>query len=56
MMQVAKRIPFDDPNVLNAARGAYIISNLIIFTVYMVIRGRINAKKGVYLLQSCLLG
>lgn len=45
MMQVAKRIPFDDPNVLNAARGAYIISNLIIFTVYMVIRGRINAKK-----------
>ena len=46
MMQVAKRIPFDDPNVLNACRAAYILSNLIIVSIYLYIQAQINKKKG----------
>ncbi|KAJ2900643.1 hypothetical protein MKZ38_002302 [Zalerion maritima] len=45
MVQVAKKIPFDDPNVLNAVRGLYILSNAIIFGIYMTVRSKINSKK-----------
>lgn len=45
MVQVAKRIPFDDPNVLNSVRAFYIFSNVIIAGIYLTVRSRINAKK-----------
>ena len=46
VMQVAKKIPFEDPNVLNACRGAYVISNILILFVYLYIQSAVNKKKG----------
>jgi len=46
MMQVSKRIPFDDPQVLLGVRVLYIASNLIIVGMYLYMRMQINAKKG----------
>lgn len=46
MMQVSKRIPFDDPFVLNCVRGTYIASNLIIAILYLYVQLQINKKKG----------
>lgn len=46
MMQVSKKIPFDDPQVLMSIRGLYVFSNLIIAVVYLVLQSRINSKKG----------
>lgn len=46
MMQVAKKIPFDDPNVLNICRAVYIASNLIILSIYLYIKATIDKKKG----------
>jgi hypothetical protein len=46
MMQVSKKIPFDDPNVLLGVRAAYVISNLIIAGVYLYVQMQINKKKG----------
>ncbi|KIM99052.1 hypothetical protein OIDMADRAFT_19967 [Oidiodendron maius Zn] len=45
MMQVSKRIPFDDPQVLMLVRGAYVLSNLIIVAVYAYTHMKINKKK-----------
>jgi hypothetical protein len=46
MMQVSKRIPFDDPNTLNMVRGLYICSNLIILAIYSWVAKSIKDKKG----------
>lgn len=46
MMQVAKKVPFDDPNVLNMCRGAYALSNVIILCIYWYINSVIDRKKG----------
>lgn len=46
MIQFAKKIPFDDPNVLNGCRAAYVVSNLIIAGLYLYIQAQINKKKG----------
>jgi hypothetical protein len=48
MIQVAKKIPFDDPNVLNSCRAAYIASNLIIAGLYVYVQLQINKKKGTF--------
>jgi hypothetical protein len=45
-MQISKKIPFDDPNVLNGVRAMYIISNLIIAGVYLYVQAQINKKNG----------
>ncbi|ORY56852.1 inorganic phosphate transporter Pho88 [Pseudomassariella vexata] len=45
MMQVSKRIPFDDPNVLNACRALYVASNLLIAILYLYTQAQINKKK-----------
>ncbi|RCI17225.1 hypothetical protein L249_3174 [Ophiocordyceps polyrhachis-furcata BCC 54312] len=45
MMQVSKRIPFDDPTVLNGVRGIYVASNILIGLVYLFIHMQINKKK-----------
>lgn len=46
MMQVSKRIPLDDPATLNLVRAGYILSNVIIISVYAIVHFRINKKKG----------
>lgn len=46
MMQVSKKIPMDDPNVLNMIRVAYVVSNVIIISVYAYVHFQINKKKG----------
>ncbi len=46
MMQVSKKIPFDDPQVLNYVRILYVVSNLIIAGVYLYLQQQINKKKG----------
>ncbi|UKZ68343.1 uncharacterized protein TrAtP1_009382 [Trichoderma atroviride] len=45
MMQVTKKIPFEDENVLNIVRAVYIGSNLIIAGIYFYIQLQINKKK-----------
>ncbi|KAK5939132.1 phosphate transporter (Pho88) [Knufia obscura] len=45
MMQVSKKIPFDDPQVLMGVRALYIVSNLIIFAVYFYTGMQIKKKK-----------
>jgi hypothetical protein len=46
MMQVSKRIPFEDPQVLMLVRGAYLLSNVIIVAIYAYTHLQINKKKG----------
>lgn len=46
MMQVAKKVPFDDPNVLNGVRAMYVLSNVIILSLYMYVSGQITKKNG----------
>jgi len=45
MMQVSKRIPFEDPQVLLGVRILYAVSNLIIFGLYFYIGSKIKAKR-----------
>lgn len=55
--QASKKIPFDDPNVLNGVRAAYVLSNVIMFAIYMWIMKKIDSKKGIdssHLLRSKL--
>lgn len=52
MMQVSKRIPFEDPDTLNIVRGVYIASNVIIALVYLYIQSVINKKKGTQMLEQ----
>jgi hypothetical protein len=51
MMQVSKKIPFEDPNVLNGCRALYIVSNLVIAGLYLYTQFQINKKKGACLLR-----
>lgn len=46
MMQVSKKIPFEDPQVLLGVRILYIVTNIIIAGVYLYLQNKINAKKG----------
>jgi hypothetical protein len=43
-MQVSKKIPFDDPNVLQGVRILYVVSNLLIFGLYFYTKSVINKK------------
>ncbi|KAI5288662.1 hypothetical protein KEM54_005022 [Ascosphaera aggregata] len=45
MMQVSKRIPFENPDVLFGVRSMYIASNILIFSLYLYVRSQINKKK-----------
>lgn len=44
MNQLAKKIPFEDENVLNGARAAYVLSNLIILGIYLYVRSVVTKK------------
>ena len=46
MMQASKKVPFEDPNVLNGVRALYVVSNLIIAGVYFYVQMQINKKRG----------
>ncbi len=46
MMQVSKKIPFDDPQVLMYVRILYIATNIVIAGVYLYLQLQINKKKG----------
>lgn len=46
MMQLSKKVPFDDPNVLNGVRALYILSNVIIVGVYFYVQQQIKKKHG----------
>ncbi|GJE85602.1 inorganic phosphate transport PHO88 [Phanerochaete sordida] len=43
-MQVARKIPFDDPQVLNYVRVAYVVVQLAVLGVYYFITSKIKAK------------
>jgi uncharacterized membrane protein len=45
-MQISKKIPFDNENVLNGVRALYIVSNLIIAGIYLYVQAQINKKNG----------
>ncbi|KAF4119505.1 hypothetical protein GMORB2_4635 [Geosmithia morbida] len=45
MMQVSKRVPFDDPSVLDLIRIGYVSSNVIIGLIYVYVQFQINKKK-----------
>ncbi|KAI4104187.1 MAG: hypothetical protein L6R37_003448 [Teloschistes peruensis] len=45
MMQVSKKIPFEDPQVLLGVRILYIVTNLVIAGLYLYLQNKINAKK-----------
>jgi hypothetical protein len=47
-MQISKKIPFDDPNVLNGVRALYIVSNIIIAAIYFYVQMQINKKNGAF--------
>jgi hypothetical protein len=46
MMQVSKKVPFDDPDVLLIVRGVYILSNVIILGLYLYTQAQISKKNG----------
>jgi hypothetical protein len=46
MMQVSKRIPFEDPQTLMLVRAGYVLSNVIIISIYAYVHFTINKKKG----------
>ena len=46
MMQLSKKIPFDNPDVLLMVRGMYILSNVIILGIYLYTQAQISKKKG----------
>jgi hypothetical protein len=46
LVQLAKKIPMEDPLVLNGARGVYVLSNLIILGMYLYVKLQIDKKNG----------
>lgn len=52
MMQLSKKIPFEDPNVLLGVRVLYVVSNAIILSIYLYTQAKINSKRGTSPLPS----
>jgi hypothetical protein len=46
VMQLAKKVPFDDPDILTLVRGMYVVSNVAILSLYLYTQSKINQKKG----------
>jgi hypothetical protein len=47
-MQISKKVPFEDPNVLNGVRALYVVSNVIIAGIYLYVQAQINKKNGAW--------
>jgi len=45
-MQASKKVPFEDPMVLNGVRALYVVSNLVIVGIYLYVQSAINKKRG----------
>ncbi|KAF9733610.1 hypothetical protein PMIN06_007221 [Paraphaeosphaeria minitans] len=43
-MQISKKVPFDNPDVLNGVRALYILSNAIIAGIYLYVQAQIKKK------------
>jgi len=41
-MQLAKRVPFDDPNVLMAVRVGYVLSQALCIGIYLYISAKVS--------------
>jgi hypothetical protein len=54
MMQVSKRIPFEEPNVLLSVRVCYVASNVLLALLYFYMQMRVNSKKGMTCLPKSL--
>ena len=52
MMQVSKKIDFEDPMILNGIRAVYIFTNVLILGIYLYIQSQANKKKGMLLITS----
>jgi len=50
-MQVARKIPFDDPVVLNCVRAGYIITQITCIAVYLYIAAKVKRKNDRTLLK-----
>lgn len=46
MMQVTKKVPFEDERVLLGVRVMYVLSNVIIIGLYLYTKFIINKKNG----------
>lgn len=46
MMQVSKRVPFDDPTVLLAVRVGYVAAQLLVLGLYLYTRTVVTKKNG----------
>ena len=46
MMQVSKKIPFENPDILLGVRCLYVFTNVAIAAVYFLVGQKINKKKG----------
>ena len=46
LVQLAKKIPMDDPNVVNGFRALYVVSNLIVLGIYYYCKLQIDKKNG----------
>ncbi|EEB06729.1 pho88 family protein [Schizosaccharomyces japonicus yFS275] len=44
VMQYAKKLDFEDPQVVMYARTAYVVSNAVIFGIYAIIKSKIETK------------
>ncbi|KAK9484705.1 inorganic phosphate transporter Pho88 [Lipomyces starkeyi] len=55
LMQVSKKIPFEDPMVVFYARVVYLVSNVFIFSLYLFARYQINKKNGLYYILTSLV-
>jgi len=51
LVQVAKKIPMEDPNVLNICRGVYVFSNLIILGLYFYSKLQIDKKNDLTIIK-----
>ncbi len=54
-MQLSKKIPFDDPQVLLGVRVLYVVSNILIALVTLYITSKIDAKKGMCLVMRAII-